>query len=100
VNHVNTMLEGNPDDVVLSEISGDGRHAFADLVSLIGLYRTYERLIRRGELGGRDLLPVCGHAILHREDGNGVHGQFVSGTEDSDRDFLDNEAGSLHRSRL
>lgn len=37
MDHVNPVLEGDPDDVVLGEVGRDGCEALADLVRLIGL---------------------------------------------------------------
>ena len=37
VDHIHSMLEGNADDVVLSEVGTDGRETFSDLVCFIGL---------------------------------------------------------------
>ena len=37
VDHVHTVLESDPDDVVLGEVRGDGSDTLADLVRLVGL---------------------------------------------------------------
>jgi hypothetical protein len=37
MDHINAMLEGDPDDVVLGEVGSNGRQALTDLVGLIGL---------------------------------------------------------------
>ena len=37
MDHVDAMLDGDAEDVVLGEVSGDGSETLADLVSLIGL---------------------------------------------------------------
>ena len=37
MDHINTMFEGNSDYIVLCEISANGCHAFADLISFIRL---------------------------------------------------------------
>lgn len=58
------------DDVVLCEVRGDGREAFADHVGFICLVAM-----------GRE-------AILVRVDGDARHAQLVRGAEHSDRDFL------------
>jgi hypothetical protein len=39
MDHVNSMLEGDSDDVVLSEVSRYRSQALSDLVSFIGLVR-------------------------------------------------------------
>ena len=39
--------------------------------------------------GDAHLLAMCTHAILIREDSNGVHSELMGRAEDSDRDFLD-----------
>jgi hypothetical protein len=35
-----------------------------------------------------DLLAMGGETILERVDGDGVHGEFMGGSEDTDSDFL------------
>lgn len=40
MDHINAMLEGDPDNVVLGEVSPNGRQALTDLVGLIGLDKT------------------------------------------------------------
>jgi hypothetical protein len=37
VNHINAMLERDPDDVVLRKIRGDGRQALSDAISFVRL---------------------------------------------------------------
>lgn len=39
MNHINTMLEGNSDDIILCKISSNWGHALANLIRFIGLYR-------------------------------------------------------------
>lgn len=39
MNHIDTVLEGDPDDIVLREIRTNGSQTFANLVRFIGLSR-------------------------------------------------------------
>lgn len=58
------------DDVVLGEVSGDGRLSLSDHVGLVGF------------------VAVRREAVLVRVDGDGRHAQLMGGTEHADRDFL------------
>ena len=40
VDHINAMLQGNADDVVLGEVGGHRGHTFSDLISFIGLLKS------------------------------------------------------------
>ena len=87
------MLKGDPDDVVLCKVRADGSKALADLICFVGLYaREQQRLTERqwehGQRGSTYLLTVSGKSVLYREDGNGVHGELMGSTEDTDSDFL------------
>lgn len=37
MDHINTVLKRNPDDIILGKVRSDGGEAFADLVGFIGL---------------------------------------------------------------
>jgi hypothetical protein len=69
VDHIDSVLQSDPDDIILSQISCHGSESLSNLISLISL------------------LPVSTHLILDRVDGYGLHGQFVCGSEDSDGDL-------------
>jgi hypothetical protein len=69
MNHIDPMFEGDPNDILLRQISPNRRQPFPHLISLIGL------------------LPMGSHLVLDRIDGDGLHGQFVGRSEDSDGDL-------------
>jgi hypothetical protein len=69
VDHVDTVLKGNADDVVLSQVGSDRGEALANEV----------RLVR--------LVTMSVHAVLVRVNGDGRHGELVGGTEDTDGDL-------------
>lgn len=69
MDHVHPVLERDPNDIVLRQISGYGGQPFPHLISLVGL------------------LPVSRHLVLDRVDGDGLHGQFVCGAEDPNGDL-------------
>ena len=87
MNHIYIVLESDPYDIVLSEISGDRCHPFTDLISFIGLKRmgSETRNIIKEQV---HLLSMSGHPVLIRIDCNGVHGKFVGSSKDTDSDFL------------
>ena len=72
MDHVDTMLKCDANDVFLSQVGGDGRQTCSNLVGLIRL------------------LPVGAHPIFVRVDRDGVHHELVRRPEHSDRDFLYN----------
>jgi hypothetical protein len=70
VDHIDTVLERDANDIVLGEVGTDRREAFADAICLIGL------------------LAMGRHAILVRVDRDGVHDELMGRPEHADRDFL------------
>lgn len=69
MNHIHPMLQRNPHNIILTQIRRHGRQPLPHLISLIRL------------------LPMRGHLVLDRVDGDRLHGQFVGGSEDTDGDF-------------
>lgn len=69
MDHVDIVLQGDPDDIILSEISSYRSHSFSNEITLV------------------TLVSMSVHPILVRVDGNGGHGQFVGSSENSDSDF-------------
>jgi hypothetical protein len=69
MDHVYIVLEGDTDNVVLSEIGSDWGHSLSDHVTFV------------------TLVSVGIHSILVRVDGDCGHGQFMGGSEDSNGNF-------------
>jgi hypothetical protein len=91
VNHIDAMLKCNPDNVILGEISADGGQALANLISFIGLETSSSsEKIRRGHCNryAPNLLTVRREPVFVRIDRNGVHSEFMCGSEDPDGNFL------------
>ena len=96
MDHVHSMLESDPDDIVLCEVSPHGCQTLSDLVGFIGLWDHKggeERSAsdgRRNAAGGGSmyLLTVCGEPILKGEDSDRVHCELVGRAEYTDGDFL------------
>jgi hypothetical protein len=53
VNHVDAMLQRDPDDILLAQVSADGSESFTDLIGLVGL------------------LSMSAESVLVRVDGDG-----------------------------
>lgn len=68
MDHVDIVLEGDFDNLVAGEVGADWSvlSSFADNVGFVGL------------------LPVHAESVLIAEDGDGVEGKLVGGTEDTD----------------
>lgn len=69
MNHVDTVLKGDTDDVVLREVGSNRGETWTNKVRLV-------RLVTMGA-----------HAVLVRVNGDCGHGKLVGRTEDSDSDF-------------
>jgi hypothetical protein len=89
MNHINAVLDCNPNDIILCKISADRCQTLADLICFIGLQRCQSvsygttRFCR-----SIYLLTVSRHPIFVGVDSNGVHSKLMSRTEHTDRDFL------------
>ena len=82
-----SMLESNLDDLVTGEISAN----WSILATLAN------------DIGFVGLLPVHAQSVFIAEDGNGLEGKFVCGTEDSNGDFTsvgDEDLLQLHDCRI
>lgn len=91
MDHIDAMLKGDADNVILGEISRNGSEAFSNLIRFIGLSgRTNS--VDSSALSPHQccthLLTMGGQPILVRIDGDCVHRELMGRTEDSDRDFL------------
>lgn len=89
MDHVHATLKSYPDDVVLGEISTDRSKTFSNLVCFIGLHRCYELndlLLHKMA----HLLTMSRQPIFIRKDRDGVHSQFMGGSEYTDGNFLSN----------
>jgi hypothetical protein len=69
VNHVDTVLKSDSDDIILSEISSNWSHTLSDHITLIRL------------------VSMSVHPVLVRVDGDSRHCQLVCSSENSNSDF-------------
>jgi hypothetical protein len=69
VNHVDIVLEGDSNDVVLSQVGSNRTHALSNHITLV------------------TLVSMSIHPVFVRVNGDCRHGQLVSGSKDSNSDF-------------
>lgn len=106
MNHVDSVLESDPDDVVLSEVGSDRGEALSNLVGFIGLKvvmrgkASARELERRRREGETHLVSMSSEPILVRVDGNRGHSELMGRPEDSNSDFLDRWEGKERRGQF
>ncbi len=88
MDHIDSMLKGNPDDIVLGEISTNRCHAFADLIRFVCLQMTSTTATKTSHICTADLLTMSIHTVFVGVNRDCMHREFMSGAEDTDRDFL------------
>lgn len=89
MDHVNTMLECNSDDIVLCEISTDGCHTLAHLICLVCLTPSRASVPSLlCDVRETHLLSMCRHAIFMGVNRHRVHRELMRCSEDTNRDFL------------
>lgn len=107
MNHVDSVLERDPDDVVLSEVGSDGSETLSNLVGLVGLHDPERRRVSSQEMmtrrrvrgrGRTYLVSVSSQPVLVRVNSDCGHGELMGGPEDSDGDLLQTwRKGKGHR---
>ncbi len=69
VDHIYSMFQSDPNNIILSQIRPNRSQPLPNQITLI------------------TLVSMSSHSVLEGVDGDGGHGEFVCGTEDTDGDF-------------